>query len=85
VGQELLDGLPLFDERDNPYGPATPRADARIHLGHLLDEASTGSAERRPHARVAADEATSLHASMRNGSSPCAVRRVPRLTLLYQP
>jgi len=60
-------------------------ADQRIRLVDLLDEASTSSAERRAQARSAAEAPTSLPSRMRGESSPCACRRFPRFTLLYQP
>jgi hypothetical protein len=41
----------------------------------MLDEASASSAERRAHARFAAEAETALNSSMVPGSSPWAFRR----------
>jgi hypothetical protein len=55
VGEDLFDHLGLFDAGDEPHWSRTPRADERIHLVDLLDQASASSTERRAQARFGAD------------------------------
>jgi hypothetical protein len=43
VRQDLRADLGLFDEREDPHGSGTTRANHRVHLVDLLDEARPGA------------------------------------------
>jgi hypothetical protein len=82
--ETLLDHRGLLDEGDDPHGSRTLGARQGIDFVHLLDEASTSSAERRAQTRFAAALETSLKSSRVEASSSFvrAFRRFPRFTSL---
>ena len=58
---------------------------APAHWGHTSGSTSYTCVVSRAHARFASEGNTSLDYTMAVDASPCAFRRFPRLTLLYQP
>lgn len=82
VSEDLFDDRGLLDKRDDPHGSRALGTHERIHLVHLLDQASASSAERRAHVRFASEGDISLDSTMALVASPCAFRRFPRPTLL---
>jgi hypothetical protein len=84
MAEDLRDHGRLLDERDDAHGSGASGTREWIDFKDLRDEASTSSAERRAHARFAADGKTSLNSSIGDVPSPCVFRRFPRFTLLNQ-
>ena len=68
VGQDLLDELGLFDEREDPHGSATVRTDERIHLVNLFDEPRPRALRGRQGMVVAQVVGKSMGAKIRDGS-----------------
>jgi hypothetical protein len=56
-----------------------------VHRGHMSGSTLSTCLISHAQARFAAEAETSVNSSMVAGSSPWAFRRLPRLTLLYQP
>ena len=82
MAEDLRDHGRLLDERDDAHGSGASGTREWIDFKDLRDEASTSSAERRAHARLAAALDTALNSSMVDGSSGRVFRRFPRVTLL---
>ena len=61
VAENLFDHGRLFNEGDDPHGSGASGTHARIDFVHLLDEASTSSAEHHVHARLAAEAGNSVN------------------------
>ena len=77
VAEDLLDHCWLLDEGDDAHGTCAAGTHERIHFVDLLDEARPRALRGR-----ARDFGAFLDGCC---SPPWALRRFPRLTLLYQP